>query len=181
MWRFGAWLSGLVSQSAAVGWLVTGVLVLVLVVLVAAVARLWPVSRRWAMLNRLHRVAARNEAELRAAARRELAEAGRSLQAARRSCVLSGRPGQASEVDRLLRDLEVARDRLASDYVPSPANAPRQRRELGLAALDATETVAACCAAAARHARGGAAVPADLLSAARQALADLDDKGLAVP
>ena len=181
VWRFIVWLAALVNRSPAARWLVVAVLVLILAALAVILVRLWPASRRWAALNRLHQVATRNEAELRGAARRELGDAARALEAASRDCQRHGHEDRAAQVDRLLRDLGVARDRVVSDYLPSPANAPRQRTELDLAVLGASEAVAARCAAIARHARGGAPPPPGLIGDARQALTELNDRGLTVP
>lgn len=181
VWRFVGWLTGLAGRSPAAQGLVVAVLVLILAALVVVLVRSWPASRRWAALNRLHRVADRNEADLRAAARRELGDAARSLEAASRDCLRRGREDEAADVDHLLRDLHVARDRVASGYLPSPANAPRQRRELNLAMLGASEAVAAHCAAIASCSRGGAPPPAGMIRDARQALTELNDRGLAVP
>ena len=83
-------------------------------------------------------------------------------------------------IGRMLRRVEVARDRIASDYLPSPANAPRQRRELGLTTLRASEAAAARCTAIARQARDGKPLPPALLDEGRQTVRQLDDEGLAV-
>jgi hypothetical protein len=67
------WMAG--GHSAWARWLTAAGLALLLVLLIAAVLRLWPASRRWARLNRLHTLAERNQADLRAAARQQLDDA----------------------------------------------------------------------------------------------------------
>jgi hypothetical protein len=175
------WLGSLVSRgSPAARWLVVAGLGLTLTVLVVAVVRLWPLSRRWAAMNRLHRVASRNEAGLRAAARRELDAAVRVLAAARRDCLGHEHHDDAARISRLLRRIEVARDQIASGYLPSPANAPGQERDLDLAMLQASETLVAACAAIADHAREGMSLPLAMVAEADRAVRELTDGGLVV-
>jgi hypothetical protein len=75
----------------------------------------------------------------------------------------------------------VARDRVAADYRPSPANAPGPRRELDLATLKASEAVAASCAEIAGLVRDGGPLPPGLLGQACRAVTELDGNGLPVP
>jgi hypothetical protein len=170
------WLGSLVSRdSPAARWLVVAGLGLALVVLVVAVVRLWPSSQRWAAMNRLHRVASRNEAGLRVAARSELDAALRAIAAARRDCLGHDHRDDAAQMGRLLRRIEVTRDQIASAYLPSPANAPGQRRDLDLAMLQASETVAACCTAIAGQAREGTSLPPAMVAEADRAVRELTD------
>jgi hypothetical protein len=179
--RFIPWLGSLiVRDSPAARWLVVAGLGLALAVLVAAVVRLWPMSRRWTGMNRLHRVASRNEAGLRAAARCELDAALRVLAAARRDCLRHDHHDDAARIGRLLRRIEVARDQIASAYLPSPANAPGQRRDLDLATLQASEAVMACCSAIAGQAGEGTSLPPAMVAAADRAVRGLTDGGLVV-
>lgn len=146
-----------------------------------AVLRLWPASRRRARLNRLHTLAENNQAEMRSAALRQLDDALRALTAAQRYQVSHGRQDGAAQTGTLIHRIEMARDRIASDYLPSPANAPGQRRELDLASVQASEAVAASCAAIQARIRDGAPLPPGLLGRACQAVIELDDTGLSVP
>jgi hypothetical protein len=60
------------GNTTVAGWLIVGVLVVLLVALSACVIALWPHSRQWALANRIHRLASRNEAGLRRSAERQL-------------------------------------------------------------------------------------------------------------
>jgi hypothetical protein len=180
--RFIPLLGSLVGRdSPAARWLVVAGFGLALAGFVVAVVRLWPVSRRWAAMNRLHRLASGNEAGLRIAARRELDAAVRVLAAARRGCLERDHPDDAAQIGRLLRQIEVARDRIASGYLPSPANTPGQRHELDLATLQASETMAACCTAIAGRARKGTSLPAGMVAEADRAARELTNGRLVVP
>jgi hypothetical protein len=180
--RFIPWLGVLVGRdSPAARWLVVAGLGLALAVLIVAVVRFWPLSRRWAALNRLHQLASRNETGLRCATRRELDAALRVLATARRDYLGHDHQDDAAQIGRLLRRIEVARDRIASGYLPSPANAPGQRRDLDLAALQASEAVTACCTAIAGRAREGTMLSAAMVAEAGRAVAELTDGGLVVP
>jgi hypothetical protein len=180
--RFIPWLGSLVGRdSPAARWLVVAGLGLALAVLVVAVVRLWPLSRRWAAMNRLHRVASSNEAGLRMAARRELDAALRVLAAACRDCLGHDHHDDAAQIGQLLRRIEVARDRIASGYLPSPANAPGQRRDLDLAILQASEAVTACCTSIAGQAREGMMLPTAMVAEAGRAVRELTEGRLVVP
>ena len=131
-------------------------------------------------MNRLHRVASRNEAGLRAAARRELDAAMGVLPAARRECLGHDHHDDAARISRLPGRIEVARDQIISALLPSPANAPGQRRDLDLAALQASETVVACCTAIAGQAGEGTSLPPAMVGEADRAVRELTDGGLVV-
>ncbi len=136
--RFVSCLGSLVSRDVpAARWLVLAGLGLASAVLIVAVVRLWPLSRRWAAMNRLNRLASRNEAGRRIAARCELDAALWVLAAARRDCLAHDNHDDAAQVGRLRRGIDVARDRIAGGYLPSPANVPVQRSLQG--ALDGLE------------------------------------------
>lgn len=168
------WLSRLVhGHLVPVGWVVAGMVVL-LIVLILAIVLLAPMSRRWARANSLHRLASRNDATLRASGLRDLNETLRTLESARGACIASHREEDASQLDALAKQIAVVRDRVASDYVPTPPNAPLSRRELDLARPEASEALLTTCARVARTVREGAAVPPAELGAAQVALRVVD-------
>lgn len=155
------------------GWIIAGLAVL-LAVLILAVLFLAPTSRRWARANRLHRLASRNDATLRASSLRDLNETLRTIESARGACIASHRDDDAGRLNALAKQIAVVRDRVASDYVPTPSNAPMSRRELDLARPEASETLLTTCARVARTVREGAAVPPTELGAAQVALRVVD-------
>ncbi len=168
------WLSRLThGHIVPEGWVIAGLIVL-LVCLILAVLLLAPKSRRWARANRLHRLASRNDATLRASGLRDLNETLRTLESARGACIASHREEDAGHLDALAKQIAVVRDRVASDYVPTPPNAPLSRRELDLARPEASETLLTTCARVARTVREGAAVPPAELGAAQVALRVVD-------
>lgn len=175
------WLARLVgAHSTAVGWLIVACLAAALVILSIGVIRFWPWSRRLSTTNKLHRLATRNEATLRQDARRHLDHALRTLEAARRECAVGGSKDQAIPIDSLIRQIEVARDRVACDYSPSPANGRGQGRELDLDRLLASEVVEQRCRALARQLHDGLPVHPAQLSEVKQAVLGVDDRGLAL-
>lgn len=176
MWiaEVSGWLSRLVhGHIVPEGWVVA-VLAVLLLVLILAVLFLAPRSRRWARANRLHRLASRNDATLRASGLRDLNETLRTLESARGACITAHRDGDADQLDALAQQIAVVRDRVASDYVPTPPNAPMSRREFDLARPEASKTLLATCARVARTVREGAALPPAELGAAQVALRIVD-------
>lgn len=131
-------------------------------------------------MNRLHRLASSNEAGLRVAAWREHDSALRVFAAARRDCPGHDSHADAARVGRLLRRIEVARDQIASGYLPSPANAPGQRPDLDPAMLQASQTVVACWAAIVGQAREGTGLPPGIVAEAGRAVRELTDGRLVV-
>jgi len=119
-----AWLSHLSGQHVPpVDWAVAAVVVaLAVLVLVGSVGAvvLWPRSRLWAIHSRLHRLATKNDGDLRRDARYDLDDALRMLRSARQACVRSGQVDDAAELALLMHGIEMARDQVACDYVPSP-------------------------------------------------------------
>jgi hypothetical protein len=98
------------------------------------------------MANRLHRIASRNEASIRGDTRRCLEGALRALGDARRVCLLrSAEPDDRELIDQLIRHVELAYDRVASDYIPSPANLSRGRREFDLNGLETSQAIEEHC------------------------------------
>jgi hypothetical protein len=148
--------------------------VLVLVAVIVGIAVTWPKARQWARANSLHGLASRNGAVLRASGLRDLNETLRTLESARGACIASHRDNDASALDGLLKQIAVVRDRVAADYVPTPPNAPRSRRELDLSRPAASEALLTTCAEVARAVRDGAAVPPAELGAAQVALRVVD-------
>ena len=155
------------------GWVIAGLVVL-LAILILAIVLLAPTSRRWARANRLHRLAGHNDATLRASGLRDLNETLRTLESARSACIAAHRDADAGQLDALAKQIAVVRDRVASDYVPTPPNAPMSRRELDLARPQASEALLTTCARVARTVRDGAAVPPVELGAAQVALRVID-------
>jgi hypothetical protein len=146
---FGVWLVDLAKHHVSLAaWAL-------LVALSIGALLLWAPSRRWAALSRLHRLATRNEAQIRQDTRRQLDSALRSLGMARRDCAAHGDDQDVALILRLIRQIETARDRIASDYVPSPANAPAVGRELDLDQLQSSESIGQLCQALARQAHIG--------------------------
>lgn len=176
------WVSHLAGGYALIlSWTIAAGLIVLLVGLSIGLVRLWPLSRRWAAANRLHRLASRNEASLRRDARRQLDGALRTLGVARRSCTAAQREENATQIDRLVRRIEVIRDRVASDYVSSPANAPRLGRQVDLDRLLGSEAVASRCGELARRVRDGVPLARAQLSDAERAVQDFDERALALP
>ena len=166
-----SWLSRFVSGGIIPLWLVVVVFALSVVIVGAGVIAVWPSSRRWGRANRLHRLASRNERTLRLSARRALEEAVRALESVRRDCVASGE--DADRIDRLLGQVALVRDRVASDYTPTAANAPAARRELSLDCWSSSEQVGQLCVELARRARGGGPTDVLELAEAERATAEL--------
>jgi hypothetical protein len=156
------------------------ILVVVATAMVVVASIAWPRSRGWARANRLHRLASRNDAVLRARGLRDLNETLRTLESARGACIASHRHEDAGKLDALVKQVAVVRDRVASDYVPTPPNAPMSRRELDVAGPEASEALLTTCARVASAVRDGAAVPPVELGAAQLALRVVD-RGLALP
>lgn len=154
-------------------WIVV-IAALVLAVIIAAVAVIWPKARHWARSNRLHKIATSNGAALKASGLRDLNEAIRTLESARRACIAAHRAGDASDVDALVSAVALVRDRVASDYVPTPPNAPLCRRDLDLTRPEATAHLLKSCARVARTALEGQSVPAAQLGEAQVALRVVD-------
>ncbi len=152
------------------------IVAIVLVVLMLAAAVLFPRSRRWARLNRLHRLASRNDRALRRDARESLDEALRALDGARRRCLASERAGDAEQIGQLARHLAMIRDRVASDYVPSPANARARGDWPDLGRLDATEHLSELCVVLARQVRRAPALEPRRLEEATEAALKLEEE-----
>jgi hypothetical protein len=168
------WLSRLAhGHIVPEGWVIAA-LVALLAGLILAGLLLAPRSRRWARANRLHRLASHNDTTLRASGLRDLNETLRTLESARGACIASHRDDDAGQLDALVKQIAVVRDRVASDYVPTPPNAPMSRRELDLARPEASETLLTTCTSVARPIREGAAVPPAELGAAQVALRVVD-------
>ena len=147
---------------------------LVLAAMVAAIIVFMPKARRWGRANRLHRLASRNGADLRASGLRDLNETLRTLESARGACIASHRDDVAGQLDALVKQVAVVRDRVASDYVPTPPNAPMPRREFDLVRPDASASLLVSCVQVARAVRDGGIVPRAALGAAQVALRVVD-------
>jgi hypothetical protein len=169
LWRLGGW------RVHPPAWLVVVGLVTLLVVLAIGLVALWPRSLRWASANRLHRVAARNEAEIRSDTRRHLDRALRCLVKVRGDQEFCDRHDDAAQLGRLISQLEVVRDCVATDYVPSPANAPRLGREVDLVRLTASETIERECDGLMKRMKSGRGLSAAMESV-HQALKEVDDR-----
>lgn len=113
-----------------------------------------PRSRRWSRLNRMHAIASRTERGLRAADRQVLEDAVRTLETARREYLVLDHQADALRIGQLLARVVIIRDRVAADYVPTPANAPGGR-EIPVARSSATEELSGLCGDLAEHARLG--------------------------
>ena len=112
------WVAQLTGgNTTAAAWLIVAVLVVLLSVLSVGAVNLWPRSSRWAVANRIHRLATRNEAGLRRSTQRQLDDALAVLDVSARQCRLSGREDDAARLDHLIRQMEVVRDQVAHDYV----------------------------------------------------------------
>jgi hypothetical protein len=105
---------------------------------------------------------------------RDLNETLQTLESARGACIASHRDDDAGQLNALAKQIAVLRDRVASDYVPTPPNAPMSRRELDLARPEASEALLTTCTRVARTVRDGAAVPPAELGAAQVALRVVD-------
>jgi len=162
-------------------WLIVAGLIVVLVASSIIVLKLWPPSRHWSVANQLHRLATRNAAGLRRDTRRQLDVALRTLGIARRECVSLGHQDDTAQLDRLIRQIETVRDRVACGYAPSPANAPGLRRELDLEQLAASEALGEHCRALAGLVRSGLQLPSDQLNEVREAVRQVEDRGVALP
>jgi hypothetical protein len=172
-------LTGL--RASILGWTVVAVLAVLLVTLATGLVLLWPRSLRWAVANRLHRAASRNEANIRGDTRRHLDEAVLTLGVARRSSLRSGHHDDAESMNRLIRQIELVRDRVAAHYAPSPANFPRQRREIDLDWIQASEAVEELCNALATQLREGTPMRPEQLGEAAEALRRIDDRRFTPP
>jgi hypothetical protein len=132
----------IMRDSRLVAWAIAILLGLVVLVGMIALTRLWPLSRRWAIASRLNRVASEIELEIRRDTRANLDESLRSLASARRECVEQG-DDRTAKLEGLIHRIEVTRDRVATSYVPSPANYRRGTRPPDLERLSASAAVAA--------------------------------------
>jgi hypothetical protein len=154
-------------------WVVL-VLAALVVIVAAGLLAVWPWSRRWGRANRLHRLDSRNERSLRLSASRALGEAVRALESARRACIATGQQDDGERLGRLLDQVAAVRDRVASDYTPTAANARSARRELSLDCWSASESVGELCVELARNVRSGASVGGPALEQAEKATAELE-------
>jgi hypothetical protein len=166
------------GRGSAESWLVVAGLSLLLVVLVVALVRLWPLSRIWASTNHLHRLASANESGLRGDARQQLDDSLAILARARREWLALGHGEDPPGLNSLIRQIEATRDRVASDYLPSPANAPRLRRHLNLEAVLATEALGERCGELASRLREGQPPTVDQIAETRIAAQNVDRQGL---
>lgn len=171
LWLVSRW------DSTAEHWIVVAVLAGLLVVLSILAAVLWPRSKRWAAQSRLHRLAVRNEANLRGDARGLLDDALRVLGEARRHCLATSQNDDAGQLASLVHQLEAVRDQVACDYTPSPPNARGRSLEPGLDRLLASEAVGRCCEALAERVRGGVGITPEQVDEARQAIAEVTGRG----
>lgn len=175
LWRLVGW------HVPPTAWSIVAVLAVLLVLSTAIVLVFWQRSRHWSAANRLHRLSTRNEASLRRDTRRQLDGALSTLPVTRRECVSLGHNGDTTQVDPLIQQIETVHDRVASDYSPSPANAPGLRRDLDLERLLASEAVGERCRTLAGTVRAGLQVSAAQLSEVREAVREVEDRGLALP
>lgn len=175
LWRLLGW------RVPPTAWSIVAVLAALLVLLTVIVLVFWPRSRHWAVANQLHRVASRNEAGLRRDTRRQLETALSALRVARRETVSLHRGRDTAQIDRLVHRIETVRDRVATDYSPTPANAPGLRRDLDLERLAASEAVAEQCRTLAGLVRDGLELPADQLGEVQRAVREVEDRGVALP
>jgi hypothetical protein len=171
---FVQWLSRFLSGGVIpLTWVVV-VLTVVVLLVAAGVVAVRPASRRWGRANRLHRLESRTQRTTRINTRKALDEAVRALESAKRDCLASAERDDADRIDRLLVQVAVVRDRVASEYSPTLANLPNPRRELSLDCWSASESVGELCIALARRVRGGAHLEISELAQAERAAADLD-------
>jgi hypothetical protein len=151
------------------------VLLVIFLTISVVLAAVWvyPRSRRWSRLNGLHAVAGRNQRALDAQDRAVLDTAVRRLEAARREYLAIDRASDARRVGQLLGRVAVVRDRVASDYVPTPANAP-QGREIPVERSAVTEELGGLCFEVEVHARSGRPFRLRQLVDARRRLRELE-------
>jgi hypothetical protein len=92
-----------------------------------------------------------------------------------------GHQEDTAQLDSLIRQIETVRDRVASDYASSPANAPGLRRGLDLERLAASEALGERCRALAGRVRSGLQLPADQFNEVHEAVRQVEDRGVALP
>jgi hypothetical protein len=175
LWRLLGW------HVPPTAWSIVAVLAVLLILSVAILLIFWPRSRRWSASNRLHELASRNADELRRDTRLQLEGALSTLRVARREAVALGHEYDVTQINRLVHRIETVRDRVASDYSPSPANAPGLRSDLDLERLLASEAVSEQCKALTSLVRDGLELPAAQLEEARVAVREVEDRGVALP
>ncbi len=101
----------------------------------------WPRSRRWKRSSQLHTLAVRNQKEIRREIESQIDASIRILTRARKDYGVSGTP----EIDDLIRQVRLMRDRVAAGYVASPANAPSRGGDLDLQQFDASNVLLRAC------------------------------------
>lgn len=124
-------------------WEVAAVLFVLLITGASALTLLWPRSRAWTKSNRLHTSATRSQRAIRADGLRLLDRALRDLT----NAATDDRSSQAavsSEFTILIREVQLIRSQILTDYIPSPANL-RGSRDAGTEWLSACELLEDQC------------------------------------
>jgi hypothetical protein len=170
-----------INWLSATSWVIVGGFALLVLASLVILLIFWPRSRRWSVANQLHRLSSRNEADQRRETRHHLDDALRVLNAARRECLSGARRDDTAQLDLLIHQIQTVRDRVVSDYRPSPANAPELGHDFYLDRLLASEIVAQHCGALAALVGDGLQLPTAQLNEARAAVREVDDRGLALP
>jgi hypothetical protein len=155
-------------------WVVAAPPVVVLAVTMSALVLLWPRSHRWAVANKLHSVASRNALGIRKDTRTQLDESLLALSRVRREAVADG-DAQMAKLEDLIHRIEVARDRVDSSYIPTPANARHVRRPPDLEQLSACESLAARCKTLRVEVHHTAQLEANQLDEVGSLMAELDE------
>lgn len=127
-------------------WEIAVVLSIVLAASSTALVVLWPWSKRWAHQNRLHASATRSERVIRAESVRLLDRALRELVVMRRSCAKSVGKTSLRELNNLIDEIQLVRDQVKSDYLPSPTSL-HLGRDIGIEWLTACEQLEELCEA----------------------------------
>jgi hypothetical protein len=151
--------------------------VLLLILGVVGVVLL-PRSRQWARLNRLHRLASRNERRARVGAREELDQAVRALERTKLRCLADRCPEDAARVERLLAHVSLIRDRIASGYTVSPANARGLAQAPGVERLEAAARLSETCVALARQGGRDRVLRPGHLREVENAVLELEDRAV---
>jgi hypothetical protein len=170
-----------INWLSALPWVIVGGFALLVLASLVILLIFWRRSRRWSVANQLHRLSSGNEADQRRETRRHLDGALQVLNVARRECLSGARIDDTAQLDLLIHQIQTVRDRVVSDYRPSLANAPELGHDLYLDRLLASEIVAQHCGALAAVVRDGLHLPAAQLNEVRDAVREVDDRGLALP
>ena len=144
---------------------VSGVLSVVAIVIVIfglglGVMLFWPKSRKWALANRSHRLASRNDGEIRRETCLRLDRALRSLKAGRKESERRGLYGDVTSIDLLISKIRQLRDRVEASYSPSLANFSGSNSGVALEILNVSEALSRDCDVLYDQARKGERAPA---------------------